>query len=69
MAYPTDFDKAEKVAAVTAIYDQLGIRQITRSRIDEYFTRGFANFDQINADPVRKNLLSQFARQLVERES
>ncbi len=65
----TTFDKAEKVQAVTAIYDQLGIRRLTESRITEYFDRGFTNFDQIDADPDRKKLLIQFARQLVERES
>ncbi|AQG82168.1 polyprenyl synthetase family protein [Spirosoma montaniterrae] len=65
----TEFDKAEKVQAVTAIYDQLGIRQITEQRINAYFARGFANFDQLKADPTRRLLLTQFARQLVERES
>ncbi|WP_077923707.1 polyprenyl synthetase family protein [Spirosoma sp. 209] len=65
----TRFDKAEKVQAVTAIYDKLGIREITETRINTYFERGFTNFEQINADPARKSLLSQFARQLVERES
>lgn len=65
----TTFDKGEKVEAVTAIYDQLNIRQITESRITEYFTRGFANFDQISADSTRKAVLIQFAKQLVERES
>ncbi|WP_461041533.1 polyprenyl synthetase family protein [Spirosoma harenae] len=65
----TTFNKSEKVKAVTAIYDQLDIRQHTENRINEYFERGFANFDQINADPARKNVLIQFARQLVERES
>ncbi|MGF7215878.1 geranylgeranyl diphosphate synthase type II [Spirosoma lacussanchae] len=65
----TSFDKAEKVRAVTAIYDRLGIREITEARINAYFERGFTNFEQINADPARKSLLSQFARQLVERES
>ncbi len=65
----TTFDKAEKVQAVTAIYDQLDIRQLTESRITNYFDRGFANFDQVDADPDRKKLLIQFARQLVERES
>lgn len=64
-----DCNKEEKVQAVTAIYDQLGIRQITEARINEYFARGFANFDQIDADAGRKALLLQFARQLVERES
>lgn len=62
-------DKAEKVRAVTAIYEKLRIRQITETRIGEYFSRGFANFDQVDADPARKTLLIQFVRQLVERES
>ncbi|MFD2573502.1 polyprenyl synthetase family protein [Spirosoma soli] len=65
----TEFDKAEKVQAVTAIYDQLGIRQIAESRINDYFARGFANFNEIRADADRKALLIQFAKQLVERES
>ncbi len=62
-------DKAEKVKAVTAIYEQLKIRQLAESRISDYFARGFANFDQIDADPDRKALLVQFVRQLAERES
>lgn len=62
-------DKIEKVRAVTAIYEQLHIRQITENRISDYFSRGFANLDQINADPTRKTLLIQFVRQLAERES
>lgn len=62
-------DRAEKVQAVTAIYEALQIRQITESRISEYFAKGFANFDQIDADPARKTLLTQFVRQLAERES
>ncbi|WP_080054021.1 polyprenyl synthetase family protein [Spirosoma aerolatum] len=65
----TEFDKREKVKAITAIYDQLGIRQQTEARINDYFARGFANFDQVKADKDRKNVLIQFTRQLVERES
>lgn len=64
-----DFNRAEKVKAVTSIYNQLGIRQLTESRISEYFTRGFTNFDLVKADPDRKKLLIQFAKQLVGRES
>ena len=62
-------NKAEKVRAITAIYEQLQIRQITETRIGEYFSRGFSNFDQINAAPDRKTLLIEFVRQLAERES
>jgi len=62
-------NKADKVRGVTAIYEKLFIRQITETRIREYFARGFANLDQIQADPVRKAFLIQFVRQLAERES
>jgi geranylgeranyl diphosphate synthase type II len=65
----TDFDKAEKVQAVTSIYDKLGIRELTENRINMYFDRGFDCFEQIKADTDRKNVLIQFTRQLIERES
>lgn len=64
-----EFDKTEKVGAVTAIYDQLGIRQLAQERIAEYVAKGFANLDQVVADPNRKATLIEFAHQLVERES
>ncbi len=63
------FDKSDKVDAVTAIYDQLGIRQLTEARIADYFAKGFTNLEQIAADPTRKDVLLTFAHQLVERES
>ncbi|WP_266369371.1 polyprenyl synthetase family protein [Tellurirhabdus rosea] len=65
----TEFDKAEKVQAVTRIYDQLGIRQLTEQRINNYFAKGFQNLEQIAVDPARKALLLDFAEQLIGRES
>lgn len=65
----TEFDKQEKVRAVTAIYDQLGIRQLTEERINDYFTRGLADFGNVAADPDRKALLLDFTEQLIGRES
>ena len=50
----TEFDKAEKVKAVTGIYDQLGIRELTEERINDYFARGLASFRQLPVDPARK---------------
>ncbi|GAB2782721.1 polyprenyl synthetase family protein [Rhabdobacter roseus] len=62
------FDKEEKVQAVTAIYDALGIRTLTEQKIDEYFSRGFDCLGRVAADPTRKAPLLGFVRQLVERE-
>ena len=62
------FNKEEKVRAVTAIYDALGIRALTERKIDEYFSRGFDCLERLVADPTRKAPLLGFVRQLVERE-
>ncbi|MCE7058032.1 polyprenyl synthetase family protein [Algoriphagus sp. AGSA1] len=42
------FDKAEKVRAVRAIYDKLGIKELTEFKMNSYFQTGFAQYDRIN---------------------
>jgi geranylgeranyl diphosphate synthase, type II len=64
-----DFDPKEKVAAVTRIYDSLGIRKFTEQKIAEYFDKGFEYLEQVTADPARKAPLMGFVHQLVEREA
>nr|WP_026632011.1 polyprenyl synthetase family protein [Dyadobacter alkalitolerans] len=63
-----DFDKQEKVAGVTAIYEKLGIRPFTEQKIQEYFTKGLSSLHALKIDEERKQPLLQFAEQLVERE-
>ncbi|MCF2490508.1 polyprenyl synthetase family protein [Dyadobacter sp. CY347] len=62
------FDKQEKVAGVTAIYEKLGIRAFTEQKIQEYFTKGLSSLHALKIDEDRKQPLLQFAEQLVERE-
>ena len=62
------FDKQEKVAGVTAIYEKLGIRAFTEQKIQEYFTKGLSSLHALKIDEERKQPLLQFAEQLVERE-
>lgn len=63
-----DFDKAEKVRAVTRIYDTLEIRSIAQEKISAHFDKGFDCLDRLGADPARKAPLLSFVHQLVERE-
>jgi len=62
------FDKEEKVNAVRSIYDKLKIRELTETRIREYFNSGFASLEQLNVPAERKEPLLQFVHQLVNRE-
>ena len=65
------FDKAEKVRAVTQIYDSLGIKEITEAKISSYFKQGLDALAHLQppANSVQRDVLMTFARQLVEREN
>jgi len=63
------FDKTQKVAAVTRLYDELGVRQMTEIKINDYFQKGFEALDSLNVAHARKKPLLDFVQFLVERES
>jgi len=62
------FDRNEKVAAVTTIYENLGIKAVCHQKIKDYFAAGFNSFNRLNIDPERKKPLEQFVMALVNRE-
>ncbi|WP_374757907.1 polyprenyl synthetase family protein [Dyadobacter sandarakinus] len=63
-----DFDKNEKVQAVTKIYEALDIRTFTEQKIREYFEKGLNALEGLPAPDGRKIPLWQFVHQLVERD-
>ena len=48
------FDKRKKVKAVTALYEQLNIRELTQAKINQYFNKAFASLEKlsVNADAL-----------------
>ena len=63
-----EFQIEEKVEAVTAIYNELGIKQMTEEKIDSYFKLGFEALDKIDEDASRIEPLKSFAEYLINRE-
>lgn len=63
-----DFDRAEKVAAVTRIYDELGIRGLCEARINQYFDRASEYLAAVGVDDARKEQLRRFAQEMMHRE-
>lgn len=63
------FRKQEKVQAVKAIYDQLGVAQNAEKKIDHFFTRGFRSLEAVGGDDEAKALLRSFTQALIERQS
>lgn len=62
------FDKTEKVNAVKAIYDQLGIKTITENKMDRYFDLGFQSLNKLDIPSSQKEVLINFTLELIKRE-
>ncbi|RYZ31559.1 MAG: polyprenyl synthetase family protein [Sphingobacteriales bacterium] len=58
----------EKVQAVTAIYDAIGVEKISRAKMDEYFTRALEALEAVDASTTKKAQLRSFAEDLMSRE-
>lgn len=62
-----DFDPAEKVDAVTTIFDQLEIAGHTHDKMSHYFDLGFAELARVRRNE-RTQILEEFARSLINRD-
>ncbi|NIJ51178.1 polyprenyl synthetase family protein [Dyadobacter arcticus] len=63
-----NFNNNEKVEAIRNIYEALDIKAFTEQKINEYFTRGLSNLNELKIENPRKETLLNFVKQLVERE-
>lgn len=64
----TDFDRAEKIAAVTAIYDEIGIRGLCEEFIEKYFAESEKLLAQVAVPEERKTELRRYAAAMMKRE-
>jgi geranylgeranyl diphosphate synthase type II len=62
------FDKSKKVEAVTFIYDQLRIRELTERKANHFFKKGFSNLSHLSKNK-KVNSLVVFTKDLINRES
>ena len=63
-----EFNRAEKVAAVTRLYDEIGIRQLCEEKINFYFEQGKKLLEQVHVDSARKEQLRQYTNEMMHRE-
>ena len=64
-----EFDNKEKVEAVTNIYHQLNIKDITEQKMNNYFKEAFDSLNQVEVPSERKSMLISFTEKLMHRES
>lgn len=63
----TEFDPAEKIAAVTEIYNRLGIDKLAEQRIKEYFEQSRQHLDELSVRDDRKAVLREYTERMMNR--
>lgn len=62
-----DFVPEEKIAAVTAIYNKVGIAGCCDAQIEKYYQEGLQLLNEVDVDDARKENLRIFVHHLMER--
>lgn len=63
----TEFDEQEKIAAVTRLYNEIGIDTLAQERIDHYFKQGLDCLEAVKIDAERKEQLTAYVYKLMKR--
>lgn len=63
-----EFDRQEKITAVTRLYDEIGIKQLCEEKINYYFAEARKYLDKVNVADERKENLRRYMNQMMNRE-
>lgn len=63
----SEADPAEKIAAVTTIYNQLGVRKVCEDAMLSYYEKAIANLENIKIEAGKKQELRKLAEKLMHR--
>lgn len=62
-----DFDRDEKIASVTRLYNEIGIDKLAQKKIEFYFEQSRRYLDAINVESSRKSELALYAQKMMKR--
>lgn len=63
----TDFDRQEKVKAVTGLYDEMGIDRLAQQKIAGYFNESKTYLERVGVSDERKSELMRYAQRMMKR--
>ena len=63
-----DFDRNEKVDAVTRLYNEIGIDQLAQDKIAYYFAQSKNFLDAVNVPEEKKEELRKYAQKMMKRQ-
>lgn len=62
-----DFDRQEKVKAVTDIYNRAGIDLMAKAKMEEYYRIALSYLDKVNVSEDKKSTLRDYAAKMMKR--
>ncbi len=65
----TRYDEEEKIQAVTRLYNEIGIPQMARQKIEYYYTLAAESLSRVHLPEERKAPLWQYAQEMLNRQS
>lgn len=63
-----DFDREEKVKAVTSLYNKLGIDRMAKAKMEQYYAEAIAYLEKINVAEAKIKALRDYADAMMKRE-
>ena len=64
-----EFDRKEKVAAVTNLYNEIGIRKLCEQKMEQYYQESLVYLAKVNVSDERKAELKAYAADMMKRQS
>ena len=64
-----EFNRNEKVKAVTELYNEIGIRELCEQKIEEYYQKSLVYLAKVNLPEERKAELKAYAAEMMKRQS
>lgn len=65
----SNFTPEEKIKTITSIYTDLGIKELTEQKMQEYYNKAMDDLSYLSVAPERLSILSNVARNMMIRES
>ena len=66
---PKEFDRNEKVAAVTNLYNEIGIRKLCEQKIEQYYQESLVYLAKVSVSDERKAEIKAYAAEMMKRQS
>ena len=64
-----EFDRNEKVAAVTRLYNEIGIRELCEQKIEQYYQESLVYLAKVSVSEERKAEIKAYAADMMKRQS